>query len=86
MKAVVLLGSPRTSGNTATLAKAFIDTAKALGAAVQSFLLNKLDAKGCQACNACRTKANRCVIEDDLAGVLEAVRDTDVLVAAAGGS
>lgn len=83
MKAVVLLGSPRTSGNTATLAKAFIDTAKALGAAVQSFLLNKLDAKGCQAC---KTKTDRCVIEDDLAGVLEAVRDTDVLVAAAGGS
>ena len=82
MKVVTLLGSPRTNGNTATLAQAFIDTAQASGADVQSFLLNKLDAKGCQACNACKTKTDRCVIKDDLADVLEAVRNADIVVAA----
>ena len=82
MNVVTLLGSPRTNGNTATLAKAFIDTAEASGAEVQTFLLNKLDARGCQACNACKTKTDRCVIEDGLTDVLEAVRNTDVLVAA----
>ena len=82
MKVVSLFGSPRPTGNTATLLKQFNRTAEALGADVQSFQLNKIQAHGCQACDACKTKADRCVIEDDMAGILEAVRETDVLVAA----
>ena len=82
MKIVSLFGSPRTNGNTATLAKTFNKAAKELGADVQTFFLNKLDAKGCQACDACKTKTDHCVIEDDLAEVLESVKNADVLVAA----
>jgi multimeric flavodoxin WrbA len=82
MKAVALLGSPRANGNTATLAKAFNETAEELGADVQTFLLNKLDAKGCQGCDTCKTKTDHCVIKDDLAEVLESVKNADVLVAA----
>ena len=82
MKIVTLLGSPRANGNTATLARAFIGTAEAAGAKVQTFRLNRLEAKGCQACDACKTKTDRCVIADGLADVLEAVRAADVLVAA----
>ena len=82
MKIVALLGSPRTNGNTATLTKTFNKTAEELGADVQTFLLNKLDAKGCQACDACKTKTDHCVIKDDLTDVLESVKNADVLVAA----
>jgi multimeric flavodoxin WrbA len=82
MKIAVLFGSPRANGNTATLTKAFIETAEESGAVVQTFLLNKLDAKGCQACDACKTEADHCVIKDDMANVLEAVKNADVLVAA----
>jgi multimeric flavodoxin WrbA len=82
MKIVALLGSPRANGNTATLTKTFNQTAEDLGAEVQTFLLNKLDAKGCQACDACKTKTDHCVIKDDLANVLESVKNADVLVAA----
>jgi multimeric flavodoxin WrbA len=82
MKIVALFGSPRANGNTATLAKTFNKTAEELGAVVQTFLLNKLDAKGCQACDACKTEADHCVIKDDLADVLESVKNADVLVAA----
>jgi multimeric flavodoxin WrbA len=82
MKIVALFGSPRPDGNTATLTKTFIKTAEDLGADVQTFLLNKLDARGCQACDACKTKTDHCVIKDDLANVLESVKDADVLVAA----
>ena len=82
MKIVALLGSPRLNGNTATLTKAFIETAETLGAKVQSHLLNKLEIKGCQACEACKTGKDHCVIRDDIFGILEAVQDADVLVAA----
>jgi multimeric flavodoxin WrbA len=82
MKIVALFGSPRANGNTATLTKTFNRTAEELGADVQAFWLNKLDAKGCQACDACKTETDHCVIKDDLANVLESVKNADVLVAA----
>lgn len=82
MKIVALFGSPRANGNTATLTKTFNETAEELGAEVQTYFLNKLDAKGCQACDTCKTKTDHCVIEDDLANVLESVKNADVLVAA----
>ena len=82
MKVVTLFGSPRPNGNTATLAKQFNRTAEDLGADVHSFLLNKIQANGCQACNACKTKSDRCVLKDEMSGILEAVREADVLVAA----
>ena len=81
MKVVVLFGSPRVNGNTATLAKAFIKTAEELGADVHPFLLNRLDAKGCQACDSCKIKTDHCVIKDDLTEVLESVKNADILVA-----
>ncbi len=82
MKVVALFGSPRANGNTATLTKTFIKTAEDLGADVQTFFLNKLNAKGCQACDSCKTKTDHCVIKDDLEEVLESVKNADVLVAA----
>ena len=82
MKVVTLFGSPRPNGNTATLAKRFNRTAEDLGAEVQSFLLNKIEASGCQACDACKTKTDRCILDDEMSGILEAVREADVLVAA----
>lgn len=82
MHIVCLLGSPRRKGNSAAMAKRFCQTAEKLGATSQTFLLNKLTYRGCQACMTCKTKLDRCVLEDDLTGVLEAVQDADVLVMA----
>jgi len=82
MKVVTLLGSPRVNGNTATLAKVFNETAEKLGADVQTFMLNNLVYKGCQACEICKTKLDRCVIKDDLAPILESVKHADILVLA----
>jgi len=80
MKIVTLLGSPRANGNTATLANIFNKTAEMSGADIQTFMLNKMNFRGCQHCDACKTKTDRCVLKDDLTEVLEAVRHTDVLV------
>jgi multimeric flavodoxin WrbA len=82
MKIVCALGSPRETGNSSTVANRFSDTAGKLGARVKTFALNKLQYRGCQGCMACKTKLDRCILEDDLTEVLEAVRETDVLVLA----
>ena len=82
MKILCLLGSPREKGNSATIANRFCTTAERLGAEVRTFVLNKLQFRGCQGCMACKTKLDRCVLEDDLAEVLDSIRDADVLVLA----
>jgi multimeric flavodoxin WrbA len=82
MKIVAVLGSPRPQGNSNTLARAFLQAAKERGAETQEFLLNQMDFQGCQACMACKTKSETCIQEDDLAPVLKAVRDADILVLA----
>jgi multimeric flavodoxin WrbA len=82
MRIVSVLGSPRPKGNSVLLADRFCRTAEALEAESQSFALNKLKYRGCQACMTCKTKLDRCVLKDDLTQVLDAIRDADVLVMA----
>ncbi|HLC15265.1 MAG TPA: flavodoxin family protein [Thermodesulfovibrionia bacterium] len=82
MEIVCLLGSPRLNGNSCTLAKEFCDTAQSLGADVRTFALNKLQYQGCQACMACKTKLDHCIINDDLTEVLQSVAEADILVMA----
>ncbi len=82
MKIVSLLGSPRKNANSSLIAERFCATAKKLGAEVQTFTLNDLNFRGCQGCMACKTKLDKCALEDDLTEVLEAVRETDILVLA----
>jgi len=82
MKIACLLGSPRTNGNSATIAQRFLDVAEALGAETETFILNTLSYRGCQACYACKTKLERCILKDDLSRVLEAVKEANALVMA----
>ena len=82
MKVTCLLGSPREKGNSAALAKKFCKTAESLGASIRTVSLNTLNFRGCQGCMACKTKLDKCALEDDLTEVLEAIRETDVLVLA----
>jgi len=80
MKIVCVMGSPRKDGNSAKIAQSFTETAEEKGASIQSFVLNSLVFKGCQACMKCKTGMEECVINDSLAPVLAAVRESDVLV------
>ena len=82
MKTVCVLGSPRPRGNSTAIANKFCETAEKLGSEVQTFSLNKLKYRGCQACMTCKTKLDKCVLKDDLTEVLDAIRDADVLVLA----
>ncbi len=82
MKITCVLGSAKVNGNSAMLAKRFCGKAQELGAEVQTFLLNDLDYRGCQGCNACKSTLDRCVEKDDLEPVLDSIRECDVLVMA----
>ena len=82
MNIVALLASPRRGGNSDTIARRFLETAEELGAQTRAFILNELDYRGCQACMACKGGHEKCVLDDDMDDVLEAVRETDVLVLA----
>ena len=82
MKIKCLIGSPRKNSNSAAIAARFTDTASTLGAQVETVVLNQLAYRGCQACLACKTKSEKCVLEDDLAGVLESLKKADIVVMA----
>ena len=82
MKIVTVLGSPRTNGNSATIARRVTETAAKLGAETRTFELNKLSYRGCQGCYACKTKLDHCVLKDDLTEVLAEVQTADAVVLA----
>ena len=82
MKIVSLLGSPRSTSNSSAIANRFLKTAAELGAETRSFELNRLSYRGCQGCYACKTTLDTCVLKDDLAEVLAAVSQADLLLLA----
>jgi multimeric flavodoxin WrbA len=82
MKIIALLGSPRPEGNSAALAKAFLDACQSRGATVEAYFLNKMQYQGCQACMSCKTKTEACILQDDMTPVYAAIKEADVLVIA----
>ena len=82
MKIVAILGSPRSKSNSTALARKIVERAGTLGAETQEFALNKLQFKGCQACETCKTKLDHCVLRDDLTPILEAVKEADAIIMA----
>lgn len=82
MKISCLIGSPRKNSNSAAIAARFTDTAASMGAEVETTVLNNLTYRGCQGCMACKTTSEKCVLQDDLAGVLESLKEADVVVLA----
>jgi multimeric flavodoxin WrbA len=61
---LILKGSPREKGNSATLAARAAAGAQEAGARVDSIYLHGLDIRPCDACDLCRDA--KCVIEDDM--------------------
>jgi multimeric flavodoxin WrbA len=83
LKIVIVKGSPRQDGNSATLADQVAAGARAAGAHVESFYLHGMDIRACDACDACRTEPYRgCVIEDDMQVLYPKLQDADALVIA----
>ncbi len=78
---LVLKGSPRKKGNSATLAEEIANGATAAGASVESIYLHGLDIAPCQACYACQTPDSKgCAIDDDMQQIYPKLVDSQAWV------
>ena len=79
MKILVLTGSPRKNGNSATLADSFIKGAKEAGHTVERFDAAFKKVHPCIACNSCGMNGP-CVFKDDFEFVRKHIVEADCVV------
>ena len=80
MNIITILGSPRKNGTSARIARTFAETAATYGASVNEFALNTMQYRGCQGCEGCHTRSDRCVLRDDATMALDQLYDADIVV------
>jgi multimeric flavodoxin WrbA len=80
VKIVNILGSPRKNGTSARIARAFTETAATYGATVVDYPLNTMQYRGCQGCEGCHTRSERCVLRDDVTVALDDLYSADIVV------
>lgn len=80
VKALLVNGSPRQGGNTATALDEIARTLRSEGVEAETFWIGAKPVRGCIACGRCR-EAGRCVFEDDAAnGLAAALAAADAFV------
>jgi multimeric flavodoxin WrbA len=86
MKVLVIQGSPKKNGNTATLTKRFLaglvgenHSVAAPSVEVLEFWLNDLDIKPCQGCFRC-SGTSRCFIDDDMQRLYPQIEAANMIV------
>ena len=80
-KILILKGSPRENGNTATLADQVSEGAKEFGAEVESIYLHGMDINPCDGCYFCEG-TGICAVEDDMQTLYPKIRQADAIVIA----
>lgn len=82
-KIIIVMGSPRKEGNSATLAKQVAAGAEASGAQVENFYLHGMNIQPCDACDICREDTSGdCVIGDNMQSLYPKLRQADAIVIA----
>lgn len=79
-KIVILNGSPRKNGKTASLVKAFVEGADSSNNEVKELYLQGMEIGGCLACESCQRNNGICVQKDDMQIVSDAFLWADVVV------
>jgi multimeric flavodoxin WrbA len=80
---LIINGSPRKRGNSATLAQQVASGAEAADAQVETVFLHGMDIAPCNACDACLKSADPgCVIADDMQDLYPKLKEADVIVIA----
>lgn len=80
MNIVVLSGSPRKGANTDTMVEAFAETAREAGHTVEVVRVASKKIAGCLGCRYCFAHKGACVQKDDMADVIESLKDADMVV------
>lgn len=69
-KVLVVLGSPRKKGNSASLANRIVKGAESVGAVSETVFIQGLKISCCQSCYACQMKDSKgCAIDDDMQSI-----------------
>ena len=79
---LILSGSPRKGGNSDLLCDEFMRGAKESGNNVTKINVASKKIAPCHACYFCREHGGECAYKDDMAEILQAMIDADVLVLA----
>ncbi len=79
MKALIILGSPRSKMNTDILIEKIISGLSTESIEIEKILLSKLTINPCVSCNACG-KTGVCFIKDDMAEIYEKFNQSDIIV------
>lgn len=84
MNVLILMGSPRLTGNTAELCKPLMDQLKSQGADVRYVTLADKEIHPCRGCYACQNVDGEygCVQKDDMYGIVENVIWSDCILLA----
>ena len=80
-KVLILSGSPRKGGNSDYLCDKFAQGARDAGHIVEKIFVSEKNIGYCRACYACRN-SHKCIINDDMAQILDKMIHADVLVLA----
>lgn len=80
-KVLILSGSPRKNGNSDILCDEFMKGALSSGNEVTKIRVAEKNVGYCRACYACKN-SGKCVIDDDMADILQKMIDADVIVLA----
>ena len=84
MKALILMGSPRKEGNTASLVAPFVKELEAKGVDCTSFDVYDMDLRPCVACRTCQKDWTifGCPQDDDMQQIFDAAMEADLIVVA----
>jgi len=82
MRVVILRGSPRKNGNSATLIDYFLSGLKITKVHhIDDFFINEMTISPCQGCLYCSSSENHeCKIKDDMEQIYTAYRDADLVI------
>lgn len=81
MKVIAFNSSPRVDGNTDIILRETLRAVEEEGHESRLFRLNDMNIKPCQDCGGCE-KTGKCIINDDMDEVYQAIRDADRVVLA----
>ncbi len=83
-KVIAINGSPRKTGNTATLLQKALEGASLQGAQTEIIHLYNLSYKGCTSCFSCKKKDSKfwgiCAMNDGLTPVLNKIMECDAII------
>ena len=82
MQICILNGSPRVHGNTAELAKPFLEELTSGGATLSNYTLVNMHVASCKGCYHCQDVANEygCYQQDDMHAIAKSIIESDLIV------